>query len=188
MTDGRNFSSRPVPFRPGRNVFDHQCMGELVRFCSFWLQAVRAALLSSFCVPRHTMQLRLSLHPRGLNPFEAARAWHLRHVQKLPWLAIQERVWRARCVPDLCQAPHRMSREASRNSTICDNTTLLVCPICTRFVPGVTPIFARRFREFHDLWQVRPFGVPDLYPICARPHTDFREKLQGIQRFVTNPS
>ena len=38
------------------------------------------------------MQLRLSLHPRGLNPFEAARAWHLRHVQKLPWLAIQERV------------------------------------------------------------------------------------------------
>ena len=38
------------------------------------------------------MQLRLSLHPKGLNPFEAAKAWHMRHVQKLPWLAIRERV------------------------------------------------------------------------------------------------
>ena len=38
------------------------------------------------------MLLRLSIHPQGLTPFEAAKAWHLRHVQKLPWRAVREQV------------------------------------------------------------------------------------------------
>ena len=39
-----------------------------------------------------SMLLRLSIHPQGLTPFEAAKAWHLRHVQKLPWRAVREQV------------------------------------------------------------------------------------------------
>ena len=31
------------------------------------------------------------------------------------------------------------------------------------------------------------FGVPDVYPSCARRHTEFREKLEGIPGCVTNP-
>ena len=34
----------------------------------------------------------MALHPKGLTPFEAAKAWHLREVQKLPWHAVRDQV------------------------------------------------------------------------------------------------
>ena len=34
----------------------------------------------------------MALHPKGLTPFEAAKAWHLRQVQKLPWRTVREQV------------------------------------------------------------------------------------------------
>ena len=34
----------------------------------------------------------MALHPKGLTPFEAAKAWHLRQVQKLPWRNVREQV------------------------------------------------------------------------------------------------
>ena len=34
----------------------------------------------------------MALHPKGLTPFEAAKAWHLRQVQKLPWHSVREQV------------------------------------------------------------------------------------------------
>ena len=52
---------------------------------------------SSQCVPlppflHRLMLLRISIHPKGLTPFQAAKVWHLRHVQKLPWAAVREQV------------------------------------------------------------------------------------------------
>ena len=38
------------------------------------------------------MRLSVALHPKGLTPFEAAKAWHLRQVQKLPWHSVREQV------------------------------------------------------------------------------------------------
>lgn len=38
------------------------------------------------------MRMSVSLHPKGLSPFEAAKAWHLREVEKLPWLAVRKQV------------------------------------------------------------------------------------------------
>ena len=34
----------------------------------------------------------MALHPKGLTPFEAAKVWHLRQVQKLPWRTVREQV------------------------------------------------------------------------------------------------
>ena len=34
------------------------------------------------------MLVQSSVHPNGLNPFQAAKAWHLRKVQRLPWKAV----------------------------------------------------------------------------------------------------
>ena len=31
------------------------------------------------------MIFRYSVHPKGLDPFQAAKAWHLRVVQGMPW-------------------------------------------------------------------------------------------------------
>ena len=42
------------------------------------------------------MLVQSSVHPNGLNPFQAAKAWHLRKVQRLPWKANGSR--RARLV------------------------------------------------------------------------------------------
>ena len=38
------------------------------------------------------MLVQSSVHPNGLNPFQAAKAWHLRKVQRLPWKAVREQV------------------------------------------------------------------------------------------------
>ena len=31
------------------------------------------------------MRVQYSVHPKGLDPFQSAKAWHLRNVQGLPW-------------------------------------------------------------------------------------------------------
>ena len=78
---------------------------------------------SSQCVPlppflHRLMLLRISIHPKGLTPFQAAKAWHLRHVQKLPWAAVREQVRTSERAPspvrrggcgaaDQRAAPHR---------------------------------------------------------------------------------
>ena len=38
------------------------------------------------------MRVYHTVHPKGLTPFEAAKAWYLRVVQKLPWRAVKEQV------------------------------------------------------------------------------------------------
>ena len=38
------------------------------------------------------MRVYHTVHPKGLTPFEAAKAWYLRVVQKLPWCAVKEQV------------------------------------------------------------------------------------------------
>ena len=43
-------------------------------------------------VARIAMKLSVALHPKGLSPFEAAKAWHLRQAQKLPWRSVREQV------------------------------------------------------------------------------------------------
>ena len=35
------------------------------------------------------MLVQHTVHPKGLTPFEAAKAWHLRVLQKLPWRAVR---------------------------------------------------------------------------------------------------
>ena len=58
----------------------------------------RPAPSASHCLclrPRvacHTMRLSVALHPKGLTPFEAAKAWHLRQAQKLPRHSVREQV------------------------------------------------------------------------------------------------
>ena len=38
------------------------------------------------------MLVHCSVHPKGLDPFLSAKAWHLRKVQRLPWKAAWERL------------------------------------------------------------------------------------------------
>ena len=38
------------------------------------------------------MLVQFSVHPKGLGPFQAAKAWHLRKVQRLSWKAVREQV------------------------------------------------------------------------------------------------
>ena len=38
------------------------------------------------------MRVYHTVHPKGLTPFEAAKAWYLRMVQKLPWRVVKEQV------------------------------------------------------------------------------------------------
>ena len=38
------------------------------------------------------MLVQCSVHPKGLDPFLSAKAWHLRKVQRLPWKAVWERL------------------------------------------------------------------------------------------------
>ena len=38
------------------------------------------------------MLVQCSVHPKGLDPFQAAKAWHLRKVQCLPWKAVREQL------------------------------------------------------------------------------------------------
>ena len=38
------------------------------------------------------MIVQCSVHPKGLDPFQSAKAWHLRKVQRLPWKAVREQL------------------------------------------------------------------------------------------------
>ena len=38
------------------------------------------------------MRVQYSVHPKGLDPFQSAKAWHLRNVQGLPWKDVREQV------------------------------------------------------------------------------------------------
>ena len=38
------------------------------------------------------VQVKVSVHPDGLGPTEAAKAWYMRVVQKMKWSAIQKKV------------------------------------------------------------------------------------------------
>ena len=35
------------------------------------------------------MIFRYSLHPKGMDPFQAAKAWHLRRVACMPWKEVR---------------------------------------------------------------------------------------------------
>ena len=39
-----------------------------------------------------TMRLLCSVHPKGLDPIQSAKAWQLRKVQRLPWKAVREQL------------------------------------------------------------------------------------------------
>ena len=38
------------------------------------------------------MLYRYTVHPKGLDPFQAAKAWHLRSKEKLSWKTIRQQV------------------------------------------------------------------------------------------------
>ena len=56
-----------------------------------WLPAcVFATMTPAAAWPRDratttAMLFRYSVHPKGLDPFQAAKAWHLRVLQGMPW-------------------------------------------------------------------------------------------------------
>ena len=39
-----------------------------------------------------TMLVQCTVHPKGLDPFQAAKAWQLRKVQHLPWKAVRQQL------------------------------------------------------------------------------------------------
>ena len=38
------------------------------------------------------MLVQCTVHPKGLDPFQAAKAWQLRKVQHLPWKAVRQQL------------------------------------------------------------------------------------------------
>ena len=40
-------------------------------------------------LPPPAMKYNFVTHPAGLNPFQAAKAWHLRKCAKLPWKEVR---------------------------------------------------------------------------------------------------
>ena len=50
------------------------------------------------------MKYNFVTHPDGLNPFQAAKAWHLRKCAKLPWKEVRTQL--------LTVSGHRPSRKA----------------------------------------------------------------------------
>ena len=103
LADLVNFSTRPEGPREGLKVFpdvrtsypgvamSHAC--RLVS--SSWLaQSVLRAAFPRRALPlrEHAMLFRCTVHPRGLDPFQAAKAWYLRIRDGLTWKEVRAEV------------------------------------------------------------------------------------------------
>ena len=59
-------------------------------------------------VPPPAMKYEFVTHPAGLNPYQAAKAWHLRKFAKLPWRQVRTQL--------LTVSGRRPNRKAMRSS------------------------------------------------------------------------
>ena len=64
------------------------------------------------------MIVQCSVHPKGLDPFQAAKAWHLCKVQRLPWKAAREQLRTASggC-PKRCAVMNAVRRIGDQHNT-----------------------------------------------------------------------
>ena len=97
-----NFLTSPAVFRDGRKVWaDAANKGQDDVWCLFLGEGFRGtpALnffslghdISPFRAPCPAMNVTLSLHPKGLGPRQAAKAWFLRLKKKAPWSKVQSK-------------------------------------------------------------------------------------------------
>ena len=88
----------PGGYRGGRNVLYHRInwlhrLRDLCIMAQTLAAAIIPLLLPSPSVSsRVAMLFRCTIHPHGLDPFQAAKAWQLRTREKLSWRAIRLQV------------------------------------------------------------------------------------------------